>query len=180
MYQPKGFRDSENIIIIDNVPHFSYNGVTYKDKLKNGLSLEYVFQQEDMILPIMEQPISIETEPDEFKENYLEFIDYEEKHDFYEKKEIKMIPLTRKGKYITFKKRQNINFKKNLIKLKGYECKLFDIEQNLPELIYESEIKYIYRYDCDRLCRMAYYNDQYDNDNDNDNDEATLLSNRSS
>ena len=175
MYQPKGFRDSENIIIIDNVPHFSYNGVTYKDKLKNGLSFEYVFQQEDMILPIMDQPISIEAEPDEFKGNYLEFIDYEEKHDFYEEKEIKMIPLTKKGKYITFKKRQNINFKKNLIKLRGYEGKLFDIEQNLPELIYEPEIKYIYRYDCDRLCRMAYYNDDYDND-DYDNDEASNLS----
>ena len=175
MYQPKGFRDSENIIIIDNVPHFSYTGLTYKDKLKNGLSLEYVFQHEDMILPIMDQPISIETEPDEFKGNYLEFIDYEEKHDFYEKKEIKMIPLTRKGKYITFKKRQNINFKKNLITLKGYECKLFDIEQNLPELIYEPEIKYIYRYDCDRICRMAYYSDDNDYDNDYD-DEASNLS----
>ena len=173
MYQPKGFRDSENIIIIDNVPHFSYNGVTYKDKLKNGLSFEYVFQQEDMILPIMDQPISIEAEPDEFKGNYLEFIDYEEKHDFYEEKEkeIKMIPLTKKSKYITFKKRQNINFKKNLIKLIGYEGKLFDIEQNLPELIYEPEIKYIYRYDCDRICRMAYYSD--DNDNDYDDDEAS-------
>ena len=118
MYQPKGFRDSENIIIIDNVPHFSYNGVTYKDKLKNGLSFEYVFQQEDMILPIMDQPISIEAEPDEFKGNYL------------------------------------------------------------PELIYEPEIKYIYRYDCDRICRMAYYSDDndYDNDDDDDDDEASNLS----
>jgi hypothetical protein len=174
MYQPKGFRDSENIIIINNVPHFSYNGVTYKDKLKNGLSLEYVFQQEDMILPIMDQPISIEAEPDEFKPNYLEFIDYEEKNNFYEEKENKSIPLTRKSKYITFKKRQNINFKKNLIKLKGYEGKLFDIEQNLPELIYEPEIKYIYRYDCDRICKMVYYEDD-DDYNDHD-DEASNLS----
>ena len=175
MYQPKGFRDSENIIIIDNVPHFSYTGLTYKDKLKNGLSLEYIFQQEDIILPIMEQPITIEAEPDEFKGKYLEFIDYEEKFDFYQEKEVKTIHLTRKGKYITFKKRQNINFKKNLIKLTGYEGKLFDIEQNLPELIYEPEIKYIYRYDCDRICRMAYYSDDNDYDNDYD-DEASNLS----
>lgn len=171
MYHPKGFRDSENIIIIDNVPHFSCNGITYKDKLKNGLSLEYVFQQEDMILPIMDQPISIEAEPEQFKGNYLEFIDYEKKFMFYEEKEIKTIPLTKKGKYIPLKKRQNINFKKNLIKLKGYEDKLFDIEQNLPELFYEPEIKYIYRYDCDRFFRMAYYDDD---------DEASLLSNWSS
>ena len=45
-YHPNGFSDSENIIIHNNVPYFYYNGNTYKDKLKNGLSLEYVFQQQ--------------------------------------------------------------------------------------------------------------------------------------
>ena len=49
MIHPTGFSDSENIIIIDNVPYFHYTSSTYKDKLKNGLSLEYVFEQEYMI-----------------------------------------------------------------------------------------------------------------------------------
>ena len=47
-------------------------------------------------------------------------------------------------------------------------------------LNYEPEIKYIYRYDCDRICRMAYYSDDNDYDNDDDDDDDDEASNLSS
>ena len=43
MFQPTEFLDGNNIIIIEDIPYYRYTGVTYKEKLKNGLSFDYVF-----------------------------------------------------------------------------------------------------------------------------------------
>lgn len=164
MYHPIGFKDSDNIIIIDNIPHFHYTGSTYKDKLKNGLSLEYVFQMED-IIPIIHEESSIEIEDNRSIQN-SKAVDYEKNYEFYEQKEFESLLLTRKGKWTPFKKRQARNKKKKNIKLNGYAYKLFAIEQNLPEILNESEI------DCENISVLSnesinYYEyDEYDYDDD--------------
>jgi len=142
MYQPTGFKDSENIIIINKIPYFRYTGSTYKDKLKNGLSLEYVFQIEDMI-PIICEESSVEIEENKSIKNF-EDIDYEENYEFYEQKNFELTSFTRKGKWLPFKKRQARNKKKNNVKSNGYNDKLFVIQENLPNLFHTSQIKLDY------------------------------------
>jgi len=165
MYQPTAFSDGKNIIIQNGIPYFHDTGTTYKDKLKNGLSLDYVFEQEDMI-PIAYEELVEDVEWPNTRVN-LEFIDYEEKYEFYEEKEFQTHSFIRKGNWRQLKKRQARNTKKNSIKINGYTDKLFTIEQNLPELLDESgsEINYHDEYDD---CRDDYsipfynYNDWYD------------------
>ena len=142
MFQPTEFLDGENIVIIGRVPHYRYTGVTYRDKLKNGLSLDYVFDQQDMV-PICPEESTKEIESNEVREN-LELIDYEENHEFYEQKEFQTMGLSRKGKRAPFKKRQARNVKKNCIRQRGYQDKLFDIEQNMPNLSDKSQIEINY------------------------------------
>lgn len=140
MIHPRGFKDSENIIIINSVPYFHYTGLSYKDKVKNGLSLEYVFQIEDIVPMINHDEFNEEVvQTNEAKEN-LNFIDYEENYEFYQQKEFQARGVIRKVNWSRCKKRQSRNTKKNYIKLNGYNDKLFVIEQNLPELFYETEI----------------------------------------
>lgn len=134
MFQATEFLDGENIIIIDNVPHYRYTGTTYKDKLKNGLSFDYVFDQQDMV-PIFSEEFTKEIETNEDREN-LDLIDYEENYEFYEQKKFQVEGIVRKGKRVPFKKIQARNVKKNCIRQRGYEDKLFDIEQNIPDLSY--------------------------------------------
>jgi hypothetical protein len=129
MSQVVKFIDGENIVIIDNVPHYRCAGSTYKDKLKNGLSFDYVFEQQDMILICPEET----TETNETRENLCS-IDYEEICEFYEQKKNQVEGITRKGKRVPFKKRQPRIVNKNRVRQRGYEDKLFDIEQNMPNL----------------------------------------------
>ena len=155
MYQPKGFSDSENIIIMNNIPYFHYNGLTYKDKLKNGLSLEEVFQQEDMFPTIKDENIE---EVKNYKSNInLNLIDYEKNYGFYERKEFEINGFNRKGKCLPLKKREARNKKKSSIRVNGYTDKLFAIEQNLPEICdklqiqenYDNRSIIKYKYDLD-------------------------------
>ena len=155
MFQPTEFLDGENIVVINRVPHYRYTGATYRDKLKNGLSLDYVFYQQDMV-PIVEEEIVEEVESHETVEN-SEFVDYEENYEFYEQKKFQVEGMMRKGKWIPFKKRQSRNVKKNMVKTNGYEDKLFAIEQELPNLFDESQIEIDYDYD-------YYYDYGYDYD----------------
>ena len=161
MYQLTQFSDSENIIIIDNMPYYVYTGVTYKDKLKNGLSLDYVFQQED-IISIMNDDPSKEIEPYKTREN-LVLAEYEDNYEFYDQKKIQTMCLTRKGKRLLSKKRQTRNRKKSNIKSNGYTEKLLVIEENLPQLVDKSQFNF---YDEDNNSVMSY--DNYDNHDDYD------------
>ena len=43
-----GFADSKNIIIIDGTPHFQYSGSSFVEKVKNGVSLDYLFSLNDL------------------------------------------------------------------------------------------------------------------------------------
>lgn len=155
MFQPTEFRDGKNIIIIDNIPRFRYTGSSYRDKLKNGLSLDYLFQLEDMI-PIQDQEVVKEVKSNESEENF-KYVDYEENYVFYEDKEFKILGLSRKGKWIPLKKRQSRNLKKNMVKTNGYEDKLFTLEQELPEL-FESQIVIDYDDDYCSYCGCSICN----------------------
>lgn len=160
MFQPTTFSDSKNIIIIENVPHYRYTGLTYKDKLKNGLSLVYVFGLQDLV-PIKDNQPNEEIENDDYIQD-LTLTDYEENYNFYEQKEFQTTGLTKKVKRLLFKKRQARNVKKSNIKSKGYEYKLFNIEQNLSDLFDESQIKIDY----DNVSVACDYNSEYSDDSD--------------
>lgn len=164
-FHPNNFSDSENIIIIDNIPYFHYPGTTYKDKIKNRLSLECLFEHENYIpkyIDLNEQPIE-EDKDKTFNIKNVDLVDYGEKHDFYEKTEFKIFGTKRKGKRLPLKKKQARNIKKNTFKTNGYTNKLFTIEQNLPELYYEPDN---FEYDL-----LKWYYDYYNNsDDDTDND----------
>ena len=140
MFQPTEFLDGENIVVIECVPHYRYTGATYRDKLKNGLSLDYVFDQQD-IVPIFPEESTKEIETNEAKENVV-LIDYESNYEFYEQKRFQVEGIVRKGKRVPFKKRQARNVKKNCIRQRGYQDKLFDIEQNMPDLLDKSQIEF--------------------------------------
>lgn len=165
MFQPTEFIDGENIIVIVYVPYYRYTGTTYKDKLKNGLSLDYVFDLQNFILSEEDDEVMEEDELQESREN-LKFADYEENYSFYEQKEFKTIGLAKKGKRLPIKKRQARNSKKSNIKSKGYEDKLFNIEQNIPDLFDESQIEI--EYDNVSVDSYGYYNSYYDNYYDDD------------
>ena len=47
MNHPEGFSDSEHIVIRNNEPFFYYSGNSYKERLKDGTSLEHMFQMEN-------------------------------------------------------------------------------------------------------------------------------------
>lgn len=174
MFQPTQFMDGENIVVVDNVPYYCYTGVTYLERLKNGLSLDYVFQQQDLV-PVFEDENDInEEQKTENLSKLLDiFDDYEENFEFYEQKEFETISPAKNSKWPGFKKRQSRNQKKNPTRINGYNDKLFAIEQELADLFDESQIDIDYddisvisyesRY---RNIYLRYYDD-YDNDYDN-------------
>ena len=170
MYQLTQFADSENIIIIDNMPYYCYTGTTYKDKLKNGLSLDYVFQQED-IIPIINDDPSKEVELYKIKENLELAHDYEDNYEFYDQNKFQTMGLIRKGKRLLSKKRQTRNRKKSNIKSNGYTEKLLVIEENLPQLFDKSQFNF---YDKDNISIMSY--DNYDENYDEKYDDSWTYS----
>ena len=162
MFKPTQFMDGENIVIVDNIPYYSFNGVSYMEKVKNGLSLEYVFSLQDFV-PIPDEEDFVKDESDIVTQNLELIYDYENKFDVYEKMECRTLLLPRKGKHLSTKKRKTRNTKKNSTKVKGYEDKLFDIEQNQPDLFDESQIEIDYD-DVSDTCSeysMNYYTDYF-------------------
>ena len=162
MYQPTGFIDSANIVIINDSPYYRYNGSSYKDKLKNGLSLDYVLDLQNSV-PIEDDERVEEVKPDDNNNINVEFKDYEDNYGFYEQKEFQTMGLVKKGKYLPFKKRKARNMKKNNNKIKGYEYKLFNIEQGLPNLVYENQTETLQEDDVNGdECSSSVSYDSYD------------------
>ena len=156
MFQPTEFLDGENIIIINDIPYFRYTGVTYKDKLKNGLPLEYVFYMEDSVQNSVEEVKKMKEKivPKYYKEEkYYEEEDNKEYNELY---------VVRKGKKWSPKKRQAKNIKKNKIRQTGYTYKLFAIEQELPDVVDVFDLDYNVHHNChfdtivDRLQRCDF------------------------
>lgn len=139
------FMDSQNIIIINDVPHFSYSGNSYLEKLKNGLPLDLVFAMEDNCVV-----------PEEKFEKCIEEKQYQPlKHElFAEEYDCEPLSRPRKGKNI-IKKPSGKNMKKNKVKQNGYDDKLHNIDVNL------SSIYYVEDDECWCGCGYCYDDDDY-------------------
>jgi hypothetical protein len=119
------FMDAQNIVIINDVPHFSFKGNSYLEKLKNGLSLDYVFFMED-------SSIRPDDNVEEKEEDYKQYQPL--KHELFDEEyDVDVLPRPRKGKNI-IKLRSVKNMKKNKVKQNGYNDKLHTIESNLPSI----------------------------------------------
>lgn len=154
MSKVKGnFMDSDNIIIINDIPHFYYSGKSYLERLKNGLSFDYVFMMEDTAISyecVLENEDKTEKKTSCFQHKFLEEDDYDyDKMTFSNRKNRKINK--GKKKYIlsmptkckckcSIKRRSSRNMKKNKIKQTGYDDKLHVIEVNLPTICEENEI----------------------------------------
>jgi hypothetical protein len=164
------FIDAKNIIIIDGIPHFSLNGKSYLERLKNGLSFDLVFEMEDFT--IKQDDIFEEVLEEKQVQSYkYELFDEEYDYDI-------SINNNRKGKNFINNRniRNNRNTKKNKIRQNGYDDKHHVVETNLPSIydpdrdleyypfdIYELFDKNIRDYD------NFYYYDEYNHYNNNFN-----------
>jgi hypothetical protein len=118
MYHPLGYSDSNNIIILDNIAYYCCNGSTYLDKLKNGISLDYVFKMEDNI----ENDASMVSQSntlmvDENTINVL-YIDY----DLYKQLELQVKTKMKYYKHDKLKNKKK-KYKRPNIKLNGNDYK---------------------------------------------------------
>jgi hypothetical protein len=154
--QPLQFADSSNIKIIGNMAYFSFNGKSYLERLKNGLTLEYVFEMEDGIIieennkNIVNEEIIKQLQPNSYRYKL-----YDEKYDY-------SINLhSRKGKKNN-KKIYSKNTKKNKIRQNGYSDKLYFIESNLPSVYNANFDLQYYPYDFNESINNLYDN-LYDN-----------------
>lgn len=144
------FIDAHYIKIVNDVPCYFYSGNTYLEKLKNGISLDYIFMLEDSLIKpneIVEQIIE-KPKPNTPCKSIM----------FIEEYDYDILPMQRKGKKIN-KKPAGKNMKKNKIKQNGYNDKVSFIETHLPPICelnncyydsdYDYEYEYGYNYDSD-------------------------------
>lgn len=140
MYQLTGYSDSDNIIIDQNSnrAYFHYEGTSYRDRLKNGLSLEQVYEQEDpFVLETESIVVSTKTPPSPL----LMSCKYDENVNIiYDQDDHKK----RKNRYKKNVEKKNMNKKKNKIRQNGYSDKLFVLEQNMPQEYDEKKDYYFY------------------------------------
>jgi hypothetical protein len=117
------FIDSSKFIVENGVPKYSCNGLSYRDKLKNGLSFDHVFELENYC-STFEASVSVTPDVSVVIDAYEadEYSDYDDTDITFPKK--------RKGKWNPLKKLVASNFKKNKIKQHGYSDKLFNLEQH--------------------------------------------------
>jgi hypothetical protein len=168
MYQPFGFCDSENIIIINKTPYFRYKGLTYKEKLKNGLSLPFLFEQECSTINIQPSEKDFANNSGEnIKTKYNNDNNYryydDDNDDDYDDDYKKLF--RKKNKKVRTKNGKAKKYKKNCIKSDGHKYKLFIIEENLPEFLSLSEptkyssqtINYEYNYEYNNGLTFYYY-----------------------
>lgn len=131
------FIDSNNIVIVNDVPCFSLKGNSYLEKLKNGLSLDFIFMMEDSAV---QQEYNFEENAEELiGEKQFQPLKYEL---FAEEYDFDVVPMPRKGKRVV-RKRCNKNMKKNKVKQNGYNDKLYKIESNLPSIFDEATEWYV-------------------------------------
>jgi len=122
--QPFNFIDSENFIIKNNIPYFYFPGNSYRDKLKNGLSLEYMVCLENTKLE-NEETVKT-TEDNKINLQKTNTIDYEDSYSgLVGKNKYRQGYSGKENNKIRKPKTKKIN-----IKLRGYSDKLFYIKQH--------------------------------------------------
>lgn len=127
MTHPIGFSDSTNIIIKDNVPYFYYNGSSYLERLKNGLSLDFVFYMEDSASNYSIEENKENQQEKSEEDKYKKINNYQI---FEEEFDIDILPKERKTNRILPKKKTQRNIKKNKVRQNGYKDKIFDSNQH--------------------------------------------------
>lgn len=122
MSHPEGFSDSEHIVIRNNEAFFYYSGNSYKERLKNGTSLEYMFQIENN--NVVTNKIETFNNPIKTTINVKHY-NINDKYDVLDKK----LKPKKKEKKTTkpYNKNKPKPYKKNTIRQKGYDYKLFTI-----------------------------------------------------
>ncbi|MFY7728093.1 MAG: hypothetical protein ACOVRN_01105 [Flavobacterium sp.] len=148
MFQPTVFKDGSHILVKDGIPYYSYTGVSFRDRLKNGLSLDYVFDQQE---PYVNMPLAV-SECEEylgkpFRQNYVDepYDDCVRTH-------------ARKGKRRDTKKKSPKYAKKSYsVRANGYADKTFKQQQDAPILFEGPTIM------CRRVCPFGRqgYSDAY-------------------
>ena len=121
------FKDSQNIIIENGVPKYSYKGLSYRDKLKNGISLDHAFELENYC-STFEISVSVNQRVT-FADCLITNIVLDSSELETEEPDI-TFPKKRKGKWSSLKKAVASNFKKNRRKQLGHSDKLFNLQQN--------------------------------------------------
>lgn len=121
------FKDSNNIKIINNIPYYKNHGLTYKDKLKNGLSLDYVFQQEDNINNTLSNDAIVKTENDYNLNIKYNKYNHDDKYIKYDNEHNKIYKLKKDKDLPNAKKSKPKKFKKTIIKLNGFTYKQNDL-----------------------------------------------------
>jgi hypothetical protein len=143
MYQLTGYADSDNIVIdsVNNIAYYHYAGTSYRDKLKNGLRLEQLYEQEEDYFEDKHNPVVKTIQPptkQKYSKNYI----------YYDDNSI--IIFNKRNKKVTNKKVTNKDKrknKKNLVRQNGYDDKLFNREQNLSDLYVEEKHADLYTSD---------------------------------
>lgn len=122
------FVDSNNFVIINNTPYYKYLTNSYRDKLKNGLSFDYVFLMEDNY-----NKLNSSNNYDNHLNNLIKPII---RNDYYSYN-IYEFPLKKRGKIKNkIKERRNKSKKqKNKIQRNGYYDKLWNRKQQLQDNI---------------------------------------------
>jgi len=178
MYHPEGFADSSNIIIKNNCAFYYYNGNSYLEKFKNGLSLESVFDEE-LIKPTPIIELTKEGKDHNNNKNsfYVFIDDYEGP--------LCDVPKKRKQTKNYKTQKRKCKNRKNRIRQNGFNDKMFITYQNtihLEDTLNKSELRELYLNEyyneCDEYYKNYYqgvqeymnpYYDLYDYDYNYDN-----------
>jgi hypothetical protein len=155
LYHPEGFADSSNIIIKNSCAFYYYNGNSYLEKLKNGLSLERVCNEEiiqnvSLFETIKEENISKNSSKNKIYTFYDDM-------DFFCK-----LPKERKYTKCNKKQKRKCINKKNRIRQKGFDDKMFCNYQNtihFKELLNKKDLEELELNDY----WEEYYNEHYEN-----------------
>jgi hypothetical protein len=162
MYQLTDFSDSTNIVIDsrNNIAYFHYSGTSYRDKLKNGLSLEEVYEQDQYIgqeqIHICIPNDNIFTPLQKCKPviRNIENPDYDNNNCY--KKYCKKGYKKGNKQYCKKGNKEKRKALKKHIKQNGYLDKLFYIEQNSSDVYMEEEHWLLY-IDPDLIKYNAYF-----------------------
>ncbi len=132
MYQLTNYIDSEHIIIDpnNNIAYYCYKGSSYRDKIKNGLTLEQVYEQEELYL-------SNETKDCENVTQVIKKNDCKSSNVYDD--DVKDVIISykknskgRKGEKVKGEKEKKKNTKIS-VRQNGYSDKMFMLNQYIPD-----------------------------------------------
>lgn len=119
--------DSDNFVTIDNTPYYKCLTNSYRDKLKNGLSFDYVFLMEDSYSSVIHQK-NIDISPKSNCNNNNQVI----RNDYYYYNTCELnyfIPFKKRGQIKNNSNKRKAKQQKNRIQKNGYYDKIWNRDQ---------------------------------------------------